>query len=323
MIVGVTGATGYIGYSICVELLKQNYEVIALIYDEKPEIAELPIKKIKGNILDSSTLIPFVEQCEVIIHAAGIIKLCYGFDQQLYDINVKGTFNLLEMAQKANVRRVLYLSSIHVYKQHPYHEELNEKREFVFQNSVYYDQTKKEGHELCIKLAKEGKLETVVLCPTSVIGPPDFLPSKAGKGILDIANGKVPAVVKGGFNFVDVRDVAQAVVSAISLGRSGETYILGGEYATIKQMADLVLEAKGKKKRLRTVPIALAYLGVPLVKMYAKLTKTEPIYDKLYLDILNDGNTQISSEKSKKELNFNPRPLKTTIFDAINWFMDN
>lgn len=319
MNIGVTGAAGHIGAAVCHTLIQMGHEVTALVRQDKNAIQHLPIIFCQGNITEPHTLQDFMANCEVVIHTAATIDLGYNFDPKLYDINVKGTENVLRCAKEAGVKRVIHVSSIHAYNQHPQHEVLDEGRSFVTAPCVYYDITKREGHIAALKAATQG-LEVVVVCPTSVIGPPDHKPSKMGKAIIDIYNGAIPAVFKGGFDFVDVRDVAKGIVSAVKNGKNGESYILSGQYQSIKALADGVLKIKGSRKQLREIPLAVAHLALPFIKVYASLTKQRPLYDKPYLDILQDGNAHISASKAAQDLGYNSRPLEETITDTIHWF---
>lgn len=319
MKVAVTGAAGHIGAAICRKLLEQGHEVVALTYNDRSAIEGLPVTIVKGNVLDRESLKVLIGQCDAVIHTAGMIELGYRFIQTMYDINVVGTKNVLEIAKESGAKKVIHFSSIHAFSHKPYDIPIDESREFVTEKSVFYDQTKRDGHMLAQEASKNGQ-NVVIVCPTSAVGPPDHKPSKLGKAVIDIYRGSVPAVVKGGFDFADVRDMAGGVVAALERGRAGETYILGGKYYTIKEFSDLVLEAKGTKKRLVELPLLAANIGLPFVKSYAYLTKKKPLYDKAYIDILQDGNKLTLSTKAKEELGYSVRELGETLTDTVEWF---
>jgi len=319
MKIAVTGASGHIGYTLCRELLNQGYKVNALLYKDFNSIGKLDVEKFGGDVLDRKSLVPFLNGCEVVIHTAAAIELGYRFNKILYEVNVTGTKNVLELAKETGVKKVIHFSSIHAFSQKPYDVPLDETRQFVSNRSVFYDQTKRDSHLLALDAARKGQ-HVVVICPTSVAGPQDLKPSKLGKAIIDIYKGTIPAVIKGGFNFVDVRDLVNGTISAMHKGRSGETYLLGGKYYCIKQFAELVLSAKEIKKGLPEIPVHIAYAGLPFVKLYAFLSGKRPLYDKPYIDILQDGNKMILSAKAQHELGYEVRPLEETLKDTINWF---
>lgn len=319
MRVAVTGAAGHIGSAVCRELLNHGHEVVAMVYNDHSAIQDLPVSIVKGNVLDRESLKELIGQCDVVIHTAGMIELGYRFIQRVYDTNVVGTKNILEIGKESGVKKIIHFSSIHAFNHQPYDIPIDELRQFVTEKSVFYDQTKRDGHILAQEAAKNGQ-NVVIICPTSAVGPPDHKPSKLGKAVIDIYKGSIPAIVKGGFDFADVRDMANGAVSAMEKGRSGETYILGGRYYSIKQFSDLVLEAKGTKKRLIELPLFVANIGLPFVKSYAYLAKKTPLYDKAYIDILQDGNKQTLSMKAGEELGYSVRELGETLEDTVKWF---
>lgn len=322
MKIAVTGAAGHIGSAICRELLNKGYEVLALVYNDSDAVRDLPVTFVRGNVLDRTSLKQLMEGCDAVIHTAGMIELGYKFVQKVYDINVTGTKNVLEVARESGVKKVVHFSSIHAFNHQPYDVPIDETRHFVTEKSVFYDQTKRDGHLQAQEAAKNGQY-VVIVCPTSAVGPPDHKPSKLGKAVIDIYKGSVPAVVRGGFDFADVRDIAQGTILAMEKGRAGETYILGGRYYTIKEFSNLVLEAKGTKKRLVELPLFVASVGLPFVKSYAYLAKKPPLYDKAYIDILQDGNKLTLSTKAQEELGYSVRELGETLNDTVEWFRNS
>ena len=319
MKIAVTGAAGHIGSAVCRELLNRGYEVAALVHSDFSAIRDLPVATVKGDVLNRESLKELIGQCDAVIHTAGMIELGYRFVRELYDVNVVGTKNVLETASELGTEKIVHFSSVHAFSHQPPTTPIDESRPFVTDQSVFYDQTKRDGHILAQEAAQNGR-HVVIVCPTSAVGPPDHKPSKLGKAVIDICRGSVPAVVKGGFDFADVRDMANGAISALEKGRSGETYILGGKYYTIKAFSDLVLEAKGTKKRLVELPLMVATIGLPFVKSYAYLTKKPPLYDKAYIDILQDGNKLTLSEKAERELGYSVRELGETLTDTVEWF---
>ena len=318
MKIGVTGAAGHLGSTICRTLIDKGYEVVALVHNNQDALKDLPITVVKGNVLDHDSLKSFMAECDAIIHSAAAINLSYKFDQNTFDINVTGTKNILEIAKELKISKVVQVSSIHAFTQQPCNKSLNEKRNFVTDKSAFYDQTKRDAHLLSQEAAKNGQ-HVVIVCPTAILGPHDYKPSKLGQAIIDIYSDKFPALFRGGFDFVDVRDVAEGIVSALEKGVSGESYILSGKYYTIKKLSNFVFDIKGTKKRLVALPFIIAYAGLPFIKVYSIITRKPQLYDKLYIDLLKGGNKLTSSRKAQKELDYKPRTLKVTLIDTINW----
>ncbi len=321
MKIAVTGAAGHIGSEICRQLIARGHEVVALVHHNIEAIEGLDLKKVNGGLLDKEVIKGLIGDCDAVIHTAGKIGLDYKFDQSVYDVNVKGSELLFDTAYELGIKKLIHFSSIQAFNPRPFDIPVDENREFTNDDAVFYDRTKRDSHKLALEYAAKG-LDILVICPTSAVGPPDFIPSKLGKAVIDIYNRSIPAVVKGGFNFADVRDIAAGTIDALDRGKKGETYILGGKYYTIQDFANTILEIKGSKRRLVELPLFLAYIGLPFVQTYAKLTGKEPLYDKTYLDILQSGNQQIIIDKARHELNYEVRELGETLQDAIKWFRD-
>lgn len=320
MKVAVTGASGHIGSVLCKQLIDQGAKVVALIRNRTKSIDHLPIEKVKGSVEDKNSLRKLMADCDYVIHAAGIIGLGYQFDQNIFDVNVIGTKNVLEVAKELSIKRVVHLSSIHAFQQSPYHLELDETREFVDNNVVFYDQTKRDAHLLAQDAFKGGQ-DVVIVCPTGVIGPSDYEPSKLGKAIWDIYNERFPLMLRGGYDFVFVNDVASGIIKALEKGIAGETYILGGQYHSLKELSETLFKIKGKAKTVRALPMIFGRIGLPFIQIYAFLSKTKPLYDNVYLDILEDGNKNINTSKAENELGYSKTELSIALKETIDWFL--
>ena len=143
---------------------------------------------------------------------------------------------------------------------------LNEKSPYCNDDAPRYDQSKRDA-QLYILANVSDAMHTVVLNPTSVTGPPDYRPSLAGKGMIDMCNNKVPSLINGGFDFCDVRDVAAGIVSAFEKGRNGENYLLSGHWHHLSEMHAMIMDAMGNQKKLPVLPIWTAYAGLPFISL--------------------------------------------------------
>lgn len=317
--IGITGTTGHLGTSIIPLLESKEYKVRALQYNCDLPFSLKNAEIIRGSLFDLPSLNELVIGCDVVIHCAAKISINSNKDTSVYDTNVNGTKNIFNAAKEANVKKFIYISSIHAYNQVPVDEILNESRLYCDNSSALYDQSKRDAQKFVLN-QETGSMETVVLNPTSVIGPHDYKPSLMGKAIIELYNGNIPSLVRGGFDFCDVRDVAEGIVSAIENGRNGHGYLLSGKWCSLSDLNQTIIDVKGSTRRIPTLPPWLAYLGLPFINMMAFLKKTEPLYTKESLDTLINGNKNISSLKATQELGYTNRPLSETILDSINWF---
>jgi len=163
-------------------------------------------------------------------------------------------------------------------------------------------------------------MEVLVMNPTSIIGPYDFKPSRAGQMLIGLLTGRQSFLVKGGFDFCDCRDVAQAVVNGLTQGRPGECYLLSGKWYALEEVASILAEVSGKRIHVRVFPHVLAKTGLPFVRLYSRIAQKEPIYTNEALEAVHSGNRHISSEKAVRELSYHTRPFRETLSDTFQWF---
>jgi dihydroflavonol-4-reductase len=201
-------------------------------------------------------------------------------------------------------------------------ELLDEDRPLVGAVGFAYDRSKADGERAVMDAVKNG-LDALVISPTAIIGPADPQPSLTGKALIDLYHGKIPSLVPGGYDWVDVRDVVNAAISAITHGRTGEKYILSGQWHSLKELSELVQMHTGRRTVSRVLPMWLARVGLPFITLYSRISGTEPLYTRESLTIIAEGNRKISNDKARRELNFQPRPLTETIKDFTNWLKEN
>jgi dihydroflavonol-4-reductase len=181
----------------------------------------------------------------------------------------------------------------------------------------------KASGERAVNEAINNGLDAVILSPTAIIGPADPEPSLTGKAIVDLYNHKIPSLVPGGYDWVDVRDVVSAAIVAMEKGRKGEKYLLSGHWHSLKELSAILQEQAGKKIVDTILPFWVARVGLPFISLYSILTRQEPLYTRDSLTIIHDGNRMINNSKARKELNFNPRSFSVTIRDMLLWFKEH
>ena len=125
--------------------------------------------------------------------------------------------------------------------------------------------------------------------------------------------------MRGGYDWVDVRDVVEGAIQAERLAMSGGRYILSGHWQSIQDVARVTAGITGKPAPRFTVPIWLAQLAQPLMAKLAQVNGSQPIYTPPMLNAMN-SNHNISHACARRELGYNPRPFQQTISDALDWF---
>jgi dihydroflavonol-4-reductase len=323
MKVALTGAAGHLGAALLQELTSRNIPVKALIRDhDARSCAGLPVEIIKGDMLHQGVLNNLMQGCDTVIHSAALISVNGDPKGLVQQTNVSGTQLAVDTALQGGIKRFVHISSIHAYQQKPSLAILDEQRQPVTEHAFAYDRSKQAGKK--IALAANGhRMEVIVVHPTSIIGPYDFKPSMMGNVIMGLYNGKLPFIFNGGFDFCDCRDVAGAVVNALTMGSPGEAYILSGKWYSLTQLAGFLSAVAQKKINPFALSLTAGKLGLPVIKLLATLQKKEPLYTIEALDALFTGNRMISSDKARTALGYTNRPFEETIDDTFHWFKNN
>jgi len=322
MIIAITGANGHVGVNLCKALLDLGHEVRALVHKNTEGLEKIDVIIFKGDLLDEASLIPFLDGAEIVFHLAAKISITGDTSGSVRAINTEGTRSMLELSKKLGIRRFIHFSSIHAFSQEPHDQILDEGRPLVGVDAFAYDRSKADGERIVMNAAKEG-FDAFVLSPTAIVGPMDYEPSLMGKALLQLYHRQIPALVPGGYNWVDVRDIVQAAIYSIDHGKKGEKYLLAGHWHSLPEVARLIEKHTGKKTVRSVMPFWLAWIGLPFITLYSRLSGRIPLYTRESLKIIINGSKRISHEKAALELAFNPRSIDETIHDVMKWFETN
>jgi len=317
----VTGAAGHIGNVLVRELLLEGRRVRALILpgEDTSSLEGLDIEFVEGNVLDQLSLDQAMKEVDTVFHLAGVISIMPGQNDWMWKVNVEGTKNVLRASKNAGVARLVYTSSIHALSR-DWKGKIDERVPFDPDNPVGgYDRTKAVASLAVLDAVKEG-LNAVIVCPTGVIGPHDYRGSEMGDLLMGWLRRKLHFLIKGAYDFVDVRDVARGHILACDHGRTGEVYILSGRQIKVLELKKLVQDVLGYRIVSVTVPMWMAKIGAKFMPMYYRLTKKTPKFTDYSLETLQ-SNSNISSEKARRELGYSPRTLATTINDTVGWLI--
>jgi len=321
MKISVTGANGHVGVNLCKALLERGHQVSALTHLHTDGLQNIPVTLIQGDLLDKESLRNLLTDTDVVFHLAARISITGEKDGMVSRTNTEGTKNMLDVAMECKVKRFIHFSSIHAINQQPLGKSLDETRRLVETEGFAYDRSKAAGERAVLEAVRNG-LNAIVLSPTAIIGPADTEPSLTGHAVIDIYNRKIPSRVPGGYDWVDVRDVVEAAVSAIDHGRIGEKYLLSGHWHSLQEFSGLIGQHSGRKTVDIILPIWVARFGLPFISLFSKLSGTKPLYTSESLTIITEGSRMISNAKARAELNFNPRPFTDTIRDFLAWLKE-
>ena len=325
MKIGVTGSSGLVGFNFCVEALKNNDSLNILIREDTDYLKQIDAKVYYGDLNDIKVLDKFCEGCDVIIHSAAMISIGLDSYDEVYEVNYLGTKNLLESSKKMKVKKFIYISSINAFNKNPVTEKLDETRELVKRGNAY-DMTKAMGQELVMNT--DG-IEKVSINPTSILGRYDFKPSRLGKVIKTLYAGKLPFLVNGGLDVIDVEDLSRAIYSSIKNGRDGETYIISGKWRSFKEINNSVQKRRDNKSFVIFFPKLFVEMNLPLLSLLPKsiLRKAADFNGKYFpgLESLTKESIEniinfpknIDNSKAKNDLGLTISSLDKTVKDSI------
>ena len=322
----ITGANGFLGSAIVRSALKKKYIVNALVR-KKSELKNLDniLSKINvffGDIRNIESIHEAILDSDIIFHVAADYRLWSRKPSDIYASNVLGTENIAMKAIELN-KFLIYTSSVATLSIQD--NKISDESDLGSFNEIIGDYKKsKYLAELVIKnLIKKKKLKSIIVSPSTPIGPGDIKPTPTGKIILDVLKKKMPAYVDTGLNFVHVDDVAEGHFLALKYGKIGENYILGGENLKFKEFIDLVAYyGDVSSTNIKVNPRYLQFFAV-INEFFAKyIFNYNP---SLTIDSLkmSEKNMFFSSDKSKKKLHYRPRNIKNAIKDAVNWTKSN
>ena len=317
----VTGATGHLGNTLIRQLKKRGSEICGLILPTETAANQPGIRYFQGDVRDKSSLEPLFADTDdrevIVFHTAGIIDISEKVSQSMYEVNVGGTRNMVELCREHQVKRLVYVSSVHAIPEKNKLQVLEEVDHFSADEVVGgYAKTKAEATQIVLDAVREG-LDAVVVHPSGILGPFDSSRNHLVQMISDYICGRLPACVSGGYDFVDVRDVAAGCIAAAEKGRTGECYILSNRHYEVKDVLKMVKDVGGGR-RLPVLPMWMAKAAAPAMERIAKWKKIRPLYTKYSLYTLR-SNDRFSHDKATRELNYHPRDLYQTIRDTILW----
>ncbi len=315
----VTGAAGHVGANLVRALAAKGSPVRALVHLDRRALEGLDIEVVAGDIRDPDSLLKAFEGAEVVYHLAALISIATDPWSLLEAVNINGTRNVVEACLNCGVRRLVHFSSIHTLTDTASDIPVDESSPLVeSQRYPPYDRSKAMAEREVSQGIEKG-LDAIIISPTAIVGPHDYKPSHFGEALLKLANGSLPALVSGGFNWVDVRDVVGGAMRAQEIAPTGAKYLLPGHWLSLREVAKMVEELTGVKAPGSVYPMWLARIGAPFVTAFDRLARRRPLYTSASLQALR-GHHNISHQKASRELGYQPRPFRETLIDTLKWF---
>lgn len=322
----VTGATGFLGRVVAEELVRRKAQVHALVLHDDPYTDLLPkeVRTVIGDVCDKSSLSDFFADADsrtCVIHCAGIVSVASRPGPRLYQVNVGGTWKVLRQCMEHDVGKMVYVSSVHAIPEKPKGCIISEDCEFspgLVDGD--YAKSKAAATELVFDAAERG-LNASIVFPSGIIGPGDLQGGSFTSMAKSFLSGKLPFAVRGGYDFVDVRDVANGILACSESGEPGKGYILSGCYVTIRRMLQLVGKAGKLKYRSICLPLGLARLAAPYYERRS-MRERKPLFFTPYSVSVLASNGQFSHAVASERFAYQPRPIEETLGDMTAWLLN-
>jgi len=292
MKVVITGASGHVGANLVRALINKGRPTRCLVHVHCRALDGLDTEIVRGDMGDPDSLCRAFEGADVVYHLAACISLSMSDWPVLESVNVLGTVPVDESRPLVESRRY-----------------------------PPYDRSKAAA-EIEVRRGIAKGLDAVIINPTAIIGPHDYQPSYFGEALLSLAQHKLPALVTGGFDWVDVRDVVSGALQAEKSAPAGARYLLSGQWVSMVDIAAMVAEITGVPATRVVVPLWLAHVGAPFIQAISHLNGKRPLYTGVSLRALK-SNRRISHERAARELGYRPRPFRETLVDTLCWFQEN
>ena len=317
----VTGACGHLGGTLVRLLARTGAQVRGLRLPSEQARNRAHVTYYPGDVRDRDSLRPLFRGLAgrevVVFHTAAIVDISGEVTPQMHDVNVNGTKNILALCREYGVKRLVYVSSVHAIPEKDGYAVLREVDRFSPQQVTGgYAKTKAEATQAVLDAAAQG-LDAVVVHPSGILGPFDGAENHLVQLVKEYAGGKLPACVKGGYDFVDVRDVAAGCLAAAKKGRSGQCYILSNRHYEVQEVLAMA-KTLCHGRRLPVLPMWMAQAAEPLLGWVANVKKQRPLYTKYSLYTLR-SNDRFDHGKATAELGYRPRDLRQTVRDTLRW----
>lgn len=318
----VTGASGFVGSAVA-RLLKDKGFALRLAVrasSRRDNLEGLDGEIVTADMRDEAALTAAMTGCRYAFHVAADYRLWAKDPEEIVRNNREGTRAVMKAALAAGVERVVYTSSVATLKARTDGVAVDETERHTEQSAIgAYKRSKLVAERVVETMVAENGLPAVIVNPSTPIGPRDIKPTPTGRIIVEAATGKIPAFVDTGLNLVHVDDVAAGHLLALEKGRIGESYILGGEDVSLRDMLGEIARLAGRKAPTINLPRTPLYPVAWIAEAMARLTAKEPF---VTADALKMAKYHMffSSAKAKRELGYGARPYQQALGDALSWF---
>ena len=327
----LTGAAGFLGTNICMQLLEAGCKVRALVLPNDKSVKFIPkeVEVVLGDLTDAASLEPFFtvpEGCtSVVIHCASMVTVNPNYSEKLMAVNVGGTRNIItKVLNHPECEKMVYVSSTGAIPEQPHGTPITEVSKFTPCDPKKvvgaYSQSKATATQMVLDAVNVMGLKACVVHPSGILGPNDHAIGETTNTLLQIIKGEMPMGMQGSFNLCDVRDLAAGTIAAVDKGRIGECYILANKTVTLKEMCDMLHAECNAKKIKFYLPLDLADKIAAGLEKQAEKTGKMPLMTTFSVYNLARNN-EFDCTKAQTELGYTTRSYEETIHDEVQWMI--
>ena len=325
----LTGAAGFLGSNICLQLLQQGHKVRALVLPNDKSVKYIPkdVEVVLGDLTDIHSLDAFFEVpagcTSVIIHCASMVTVDPAYSEKLMAVNVTGTRNIItKVLNHPECEKMVYVSSTGAIPEQPHGTRIKEVDKFDPCDPKLvvgaYSQSKAKATQMVLDAVRVMGLKACVVHPSGILGPYDHAIGETTGTVLQIIKGEMPMGMQGSFNLCDVRDLAAGTIAAVDKGRVGECYILANETVTLKELCDMLYQECDARKIKFFLPLNVADKLAQGLEKQAEKTGKKPLMTTFSVYNLARNN-EFDYSKARRELGYTTRPYQQTIHDEVEW----
>lgn len=316
----ITGGKGYVGFALVKELEARGEKMRLLLRTDSPYFDGIECEKFMGDVTDLKQLEEAFEGAETVYHVAGIVDISGTKDKQVWNVNYEGTKNVVEACKKCGVKTLIYCSSVDAIAINDDFNIIREAKSFnpdLLEGA--YAKSKAAATQYVLDNADEN-LKICVVHPSCCIGPYDNNNTSSVGTMLNLyLKGLFPVTMNfGGYNFVDVRDVAKGMVLAAEKGENANCYILSGYAHTLDEFIKTLALVCGKKPPKIKLKKNMIMKLLPEIERIFDALKLPPLLNEYSIRKLCE-NCNFSCFKAKTELGYNPMTLEESLRDTVEW----
>ena len=325
----VTGAAGFLGGTICRQLIERGENVRAFVLPGDPAMKYVPQEAeiVEGDLTDMASLEKLfaVEEgtATIVLHIASIVTVNPDYSSKVMEVNVDGTKNIIRLClSHPECKKLVYCSSTGAIPEAAMGKAIKEVRRFDPDEVVgCYSRSKAMASQAVPDAVHENGLNACIVHPSGIMGPEDYAIGETTGTLIKIIKGQMPAGIDGSFNLCDVRDLAAGTIAAADKGKAGECYILANEPVSFRDFSRMVSDEAGCKKVGMFLPIWAANMMGGMMEKQAKKKGTKPMMTRFSVYNLARNN-KFDSTKAIQELGYSTRSYRDTIHDEIQWLKE-